>query len=839
MPGERYQLIFLRDLARGRGFTSPRRGGPTPRVRDRDRARHSAGLIQRLKEAWEVAEGLQERVAVVDERHGAYIEFEGAPGFDLAIRSLENLRSGSRLLHVRTEGEGDAERVLATVYIPHRQRGYFLRRLRAYADPDDLTPSGKPKNQNLVNSIEDIRHATLLSFWRPDEREQIPGDARAWVEVWLSSDRHDVTTEFDTLLNSMEVPAADGVLRFPERAVRLIHVTRADLERLIEFSDHIAEFRPAREVATFYSEMENREQAEVVRELLQRLRFNEDTDAVVCILDTGINSGHPLIQPVLHDADLHSVDPAWSAADDPARPHGTLMAGTVAYGDILRLLDSSSTVDVNHRLESAKIIPPFPGQNPRELWGHRTLQGISLAEIQAPHRRRIACLAVTSTETRDRGRPSSWSAALDGVTSGYEDDRRRLVVVSAGNVMESAEWRNYPESNQTNEVHDPGQSWNALTVGSFTELTRITDPTMAGWTALAPEGGLSPFSTTSTTWPARKWPIKPDVVLEGGNVARGPNDSVLDHDDLKPLSTYHDPTVAHFSPFNATSASAAHAAWMAAQIQALYPEAWPETVRAMIVHSAQWTEAMRQQFEIGAAPSKGEIARLLRVAGYGVPDLERALHCASNTLTLISQEELQPFDRREGRYVTRDMHLYDLPWPKAILVDLGETQVRMRITLSYFIEPGPGEVGWDDRYRYPSHALRFDVNGPGESEQEFQARINSQARENDERPDTEGPGGRWVIGTARNVGSIHSDIWEGSAVELAESNKVAVYPAVGWWRERHHLQRWNRLTRYSLVVSIHTPEESADIYVPVAQQIGVAVPIDVPAGRGRVHRAEP
>lgn len=837
MPGEQYRLIFLRDFARSHRFTSPRRGSSAPRFKDRDRAGHSARLTQRLEEAWGVAEGLQRRAAVHTERHGAYIEFEGAPGFDLAIKSLENVRSGIRLLNVRRVGEGEAERVLATVYVPHRQRGYFLRRLRAYAE--EMTAKGRPKNLTLVNSIEDIRHATLLSFWHPDEREQIPRDARRWVEVWLSSDRDDVTAGFDDLLDSLEIPSADGLLRFPERAIRLIHGTRADLERLIETSDDIAEFRPAKEVATFYVEMENQEQAQVVEELLQRLRFNADADAVVCILDTGVNNGHPLIHPILDPADLHTVDPAWGAADDPARPHGTLMAGTAAYGDILALLDSGSTMDVNHRLESAKIIPPFPGQNPRELWGHRTLQGISLAEIQEPQRKRVVCLAVTSTETRDRGRPSSWSAALDAVTSGYEDDRRRLVVLSAGNVLDSVDWRNYPASNQTNEVHDPGQSWNALTVGAFTEKVHLTDPTMTGWTALALAGELSPFSTTSATWPARKWPIKPEVVLEGGNVARGPNNSVLDHDDLQLLSTYHDTLVAHFAPFNATSASAAQAAWMAAQIQALYPEAWPETVRALIVQSAEWTPAMRRQFGIPAAPSKRDISRLLRVVGYGVPDLGRALHCASNTLTLISEAELQPFDKRGARYVTRDMHLYELPWPRDVLVELGETRVRMRVTLSYFVEPGPGEVGWADRYRYASHALRFEVNGPGESEQEFQARINHQARENDERPDTEGPGERWVIGTARNVGSIHSDIWEGSAVELAESNKIAVYPAVGWWRERHHLDRWNKRTRYSLVVSIHTPEESADIYVPVAQQIGVAVPVEVPASRGRAGRAEP
>jgi hypothetical protein len=174
------------------------------------------------------------------------------------------------------------------------------------------------------------------------------------------------------------------------------------------------------------------------------------------------------------------------------------------------------------------------------------------------------------------------------------------------------------------------------------------------------------------------------------------------------------------------------------------------------------------------------------------------------------------------------MHLYNLPWPAEVLGDLGETDAGMRITLSYFIEPGPGEVGWDNRYRYPSHALRFALNGPGESEEDFIRRVNNQARDDGEHPGTEGPGDRWVIGEARNVGSVHSDIWQGRAADLAGSNLVAVYPAVGWWRERHHLGRWSKRCRYSLLVSILLPTIDVDIYTPVSVQVGVPVPIEVP-----------
>lgn len=821
MPGERYWHIFLAGPSRTQGFTNPRRGGTAPRIPARNRNLHSIHLQRRFEEAWRQEE---ERQAVVHvERHGSYIEFEGDPGFDLAVISLENLQSGIRLRNVRNEGEGESERTIATVYVPHDKRGHFLRKITAYADEE--TRSGEPKNKKLVDSISDIRRAVLESFWRSDERGLIPDSDPELVEVWLGSDQSDVIHRFGTLLGTLGLESVEGILRFPERSVKIIQANREQLEQLIEMSDDIAEFRLAKEVATFFITPENQDQLDQVRAILSRTDFDTDTEVAVCILDTGVNNGHLMIRPILNDADLHTVLPEWGTNDHYG--HGTLMAGTAAYGDLLEILNTSEPVRIVHLLESAKILPPPPRSNPKELWGFWTAQGISRAEIQAPQRKRIVCIAVTSTDYRDRGRPSSWSAKLDELASGYEDDTKRFIVVSAGNVDDPNNWRNYFEDNLTNEVHDPGQAWNALTVGAFTEKTRITDPTLSNYTPVAPSGGLSPYSTTSTNWPPKKWPFKPDVVFEGGNVSRGPNDSILDTDDLKLLSTSHDLQTAQFAPFCATSAATAQAAWMAAQIQAQYPNAWPETIRALIVHTAEWTETMKSQF-LPPHPTKRDYARILRICGYGVPNMERALYCASNSLTLISQATIQPFDRQKNSYVTREMHLYNLPWPRDILSRLGGIQLQMRITLSYFIEPGPGEIGWENRYRYASHVLRFDVNGPGESENEFVRRINNQARDDGEHPGTEGPGDKWDIGSARNVGSIHSDIWRGTAAELASSNFVAVYPAVGWWRERHHLNRWNRQCRYTLLVSIYTPELDIDIYTPVAAQVRLQIPIEIP-----------
>ena len=446
----------------------------------------------------------------------------------------------------------------------------------------------------------------------------------------------------------------------------------------------------------------------------------------------------------------------------------------------------------------------------------------------APDRLRTICMAV-SAEARDNGRPSSWSAELDALASGADspDEIKRLIVLAAGNTA-PGEWSTYPDSNLTSSVHNPGQSWNALTVGACTNKAIISNSDLSGYTPLATPGDMSPFNTTSLTWEERKWPVKPDIVLEGGNAAKDASGFCTVCDDLSLLTTGHEPTTRIFESFSMTSHAAAQAAWMAAQIHDAYPQAWPETVRGLLVHSASWTDAMLRRWP-GA--NKGDKAKLLRCCGYGVPILQNAIECARSRFTIISQQIMQPYEKPKGCSAprTKDMHLFKLPWPKDGLLALGGLDAQLKITLSYFIEPSPGEVGWKSRYRYPSHTLRFALQSVNETEEEFKRRVNVAAREDgEEKPKTKGEPERWVLGEhARDFGSIHSDTWEGSAAELATCNMVAVYPIGGWWKERRHLGKWNRQTRYSLIISVLTDQTAVDIYTPVAAQIHVPIVVNV------------
>jgi len=62
-----------------------------------------------------------------------------------------------------------------------------------------------------------------------------------------------------------------------------------------------------------------------------------------------------------------------------------------------------------------------------------------------------------------------------------------------------------------------------------------------------------------------------------------------------------------------------------------------------------------------------------------------------------------------------------------------------------------------------------------------------------------------------SAGSVHCDIWNGSALELATRDALAIFPVSGWWRERSHLGRTNDTARYSVIATLTIPSLPIDI----------------------------
>lgn len=823
-------------------------GGENQAPAPPDRAGHARRLITALEQADDAARRRRHagQVPVPGAIPGVYVTFESFPGLELALTSLDPQRGNvhAELRSVREEARPGRPVQVATVFIPDGKVGTFVRKFEQY---EETAGNANPSNRTMVDRVAAIAAATLRALWTDAEADFPAAGQSVWWEVWLRRRDGREAERFSAFAEAAQCPIAATRLSFHDRTVLLVQASPEQLATAIDVLDDLAELRRPHQPDAVLALDDAAEQAEWVRELAERLDPADETSPAACVLDTGVHQAHPLLSASLATADQHTCDPVWGL-DDRAG-HGTEMAGLALFGDLGSALTSTQRVRPTHRLESVKLLPGPQQVSAPQLWGALTATAASLVEIQAPVRRRAFSLSVTAPDgtapaepgqqDQRAGRPTSWSAAVDALAAGraidttdhglvYLDEdadaRPRLVVVSTGNVRTFDD--DHLSRSDLEPVEDPAQAWNALTVGAYTELVNLDgQPTFAGWTPLAPPGELSPYSRTSVLFP-RTWPVKPDVVLEGGNVARSTSGSEHDTPDVLQLLTTRRPALGEsrlLTVTAATSAATAQAAHLAGAVMAAYPALWPETVRALLVHSARWTPIMREHLK--RATKRGEKDAFRRRYGMGVPDLGRATRSASDALTLISQEVIEPFD---GQGRTRQLHLHGLPWPANVLSGLGDAAVELRVTLSYFVEPNPAACGWQRRYSYQSHGLRFDLRRATESTLDFRKRINDKALDQDERrpPSAESDAEQWMFGPqAHGTGSIHTDIWTGSAVDLARRGLLTVYPVTGWWKENKSRDRSDRGARYSLIVSIETLGLDADIWTPVAAEVGIPVNI--------------
>ncbi|MDO6737422.1 S8 family peptidase [Wenyingzhuangia sp. 2_MG-2023] len=797
-------------------------GGKFHHKDDRDRRGHGSSIKSSFRSAVsEFTDGNEEYEFV-------YIEFESALNFELAFDSFEDVAGNYRLASCRAEFITDFDNnqqivYKIAVYLNKKAVSIFLNKVEKYLTEETIT--GKPKNQNLIANIENIRAATLESFWQEPEIDFPSSNVSVWWEVWFSDSNKEVVQGTLNSLVSDSVKTSNRLLVFPENIVGLIKATPEELSEKLLYINNLAEIRKPVETSNFFTNLDKDWEGDFINDLRDRINNQiEQNNVSVCLLDSGVNRVNPLLIDLIPERNLDSVNPTWTNSDSYRHGHGTPMAGLIIYGDLNEPLSSSTQINVSNNIESIKIIDRTA--NDPDLYGQITLEAISIGEIMNPDNKRIVCLAVTSPDNKYLGRPSSWSAAIDQKMFGSIEERNdnTIILVSSGN-LSYADRLSYPIANDDLSIEDPAQAFNAITIGAYTNKDRLDVTTYPGAELLAQRGQMSPCNTTSISW-NKTWPKKPDVVFEGGNDGIF-NTGILDEESLKLLSTgVGGIGRSWLSTIADTSAATALAARFAAELYQKYPSYLPETIRALIIHSADWNNIMLNNRSLSSLSSEDKSKLLARV-GYGVPNLNKAKYSAENSLSIIAERTLKPFKFEESRVKTNIFHLFDLPWPTDILSDLAELDVKLIVTLSYFIEPNPGNKRYASDQSYKSHGLRFKMIDKNESIKAFQARVSKAIKE--EQGDYVAEGSEnWILGSqVRDKGSIHKDIWVGAAADLALRNKIAIYPVGGWWKNRKKLNRYDSSVRYSLIISIETNEADIDIYNDVLNQIKVTIPIDV------------
>ncbi|WP_208861350.1 S8 family peptidase, partial [Leptospira brenneri] len=397
--------------------------------------------------------------------------------------------------------------------------------------------------------------------------------------------------------------------------------------------------------------------------------------------------------------------------------------------------------------------------------------------------------------------------------------------ISAGN-LEHNEIKNYPVSNELNSVQNPSQAWNCISVGAFTEKVDIDIVKFPELDVIADKGDLSPTSTTSLLWNESDWPIKPEIVMEGGNYAKDKTGFVTNNDSLSLITTRSDFQNKLLTHCLDTSAATAQASRYAALVGSEYSEFWPETIRGLLVHSADY-QKLNLSYDQIKKENQTQQLNILRKFGYGHPDLNIALKSGKSFCTLIIQDEIQPFVNIDNSIKTNEIKFYNLPLPVNALETIYDQDVELKVTLSYFIEPNVKKIDTKYAKTYSSCALRFDSIAATENFENFKKRINKNEREKLESGKYESnfsnpENSQWVFGSKlRTFGSIHSDVWLGTAAQLAKKESICVYPIGGWWKTRKQLGKFNNNIRFSLLVTIKTKSSAVDIYTEIANKIKI------------------
>lgn len=783
-----------------------------------NRKRHAADIregLTTLVDGLGRAAAAQARHGVPEEQRGRSVTVTSRPGVQLSLPDAGVATRDRALLGLRrrwpTNGErrqNDNEQVEeARFFITERGFENMLTNLDEYVG---WRGGRRPRNFLLFETADGFHESNVEEYWTDDETRLPLAAANAEWEIWT---RRNLDAAFLSAAEEIGVDFEGGVTRFVDVDVRTVIATRRDVERLIEESAAVIELRgantlvpPAEIVAAVVGDRGGGDAA-------ARIRPAARGAPVVTLLDTGVNRRNPLLSGSLPASRCHAASLGWNVNDTDG--HGTKMAGVALYGDLDETLGGAGEVTLDIALES--VVVSAPG-DPTKLPAREALAA-AVDIVERTELPRVFCLAATAVGEAEDGRPTSTSATLDALA--YSDgNSTRLICAAVGNVQTSASrpYRvsHYATQNVDHGVQSPAQALNALSVGAITNKCSTTS-------LLAPEGGLSPTSRTTQAWQVTH-PRKPDIVMEGGNhfIDVGGRTSIPHVPDM--VTTTSRDLARPVTVTGETSAATAAAARLACRTRARYPSMRAETIRALMVNSARWTDEMERlrQAHLGSGLSPARAAeQVLRCFGWGVPDEERLFWSADDALTMVIEDTLRPF-ALAGSYVRMaQMKSFRLPWPDRALEALGATPIEMRCTLSYFVEPDPVEFARGRRELYASHRLKFDLKRHGETDDQALGRFNSEV---DAEPGSADDAG-WMLGSRlRTRGSLQQDIWQGRAYQLRQRDLLMVAPNRGWWTRRTH-RRYDRDVQFSLVVTITTPEVRTSLWAEAMAQVEASVPL--------------
>ncbi len=396
----------------------------------------------------------------------------------------------------------------------------------------------------------------------------------------------------------------------------------------------------------------------------------------VCILDSGVNSNHPLLaNNIGYTAAIMTNDP--SPAD--VRGHGTKVAGIAVYGDVLAAY-RAGTFSSPIILYSARVLNSQGRFDDEELL--ITQVGTAIKTFaKAPYSCRVFNLSLGGelpvlTGPNDRQTP--WAEALDTLAR----EMKVLLVVAAGNhkldeatTPDEAELvlNEYPSFlfEPGASLGDPATAAIAVSVGGIAEheAPEMWDGAEQTEEIDRPVARRDQPTPSTRIGPGLNGAYKPDFVAFGGNSAlRGfgsLNREISSSMGYGVFTLNHNLQASLFTSDVGTSFAAPRIARLAALVwhrldEMGVEEAGPNLVRALLANSASVPQATQELI----TARKGE-EFVAHVCGYGVPDLELATHSGNRRVTLIAA----------GSIKVDTFHLYEVPITEEFLQAKGRKEI--------------------------------------------------------------------------------------------------------------------------------------------------------------------
>ena len=325
------------------------------------------------------------------EIEGLVLQILTEPGYPIGSKEIHSLtsrtgiRSGPQITLLNAIQITDSSGLTFTriaLHVPFGALSYLENKVREFSEK-----SGK-KGHAYLSNISAISRAALDALWT--DPDPLPKDVDPhWWELWVRRYPEEVWTRFSEAVEQLRIETRGDPLVLPEHRIVVARATYATLTDSIPLLDTLAEVRAARPCAVELTDLDAREQREWIDEALGRITWPPASAPAVCVLDTGVNRGHPLISPILDASDNESVFADLDGSDGHGgHGHGTPMAGLAGYGDLRNLLFSTEPWDQAHRLESVRLLDSRRLHDPQN-YGSVTQQAISLPEINAPQRKRV------------------------------------------------------------------------------------------------------------------------------------------------------------------------------------------------------------------------------------------------------------------------------------------------------------------------------------------------------------------------------------------------------------------------------------------------------------------